>query len=309
MTAGSRRGARRRRADHRSGREHSGGGGPSCATPAPCRRAGHDRDRRAARAPEPRRRCPAVFSSRGLAFDGISKPEVVASGVALLTSDPGRGADGAPAFGTVSGSSAAAAVVAGGAAILASEAGPRRAGASRRLGRNGEAGERSSPARSRGSSSGRSGRSALDGRARPRERARVAGDRRLHGAKRLPARGCDRSLDRAARRARRRGTRGLTRPVHAAAASRAEGLRGCTHGLHPAGRACPEGRVRAPCSRGAPCESRERSRSGATSELVGPSGSRRRFNRRTRHPRSSSSARAGSPTCARSEILRSPTST
>jgi hypothetical protein len=62
---------------------------------------------------------PAAFSSRGLAFDGGPKPEVVAPGVALLTSHPGREADGRPAFGTVSGSSAAAAVAAGGAALLA----------------------------------------------------------------------------------------------------------------------------------------------------------------------------------------------
>ncbi|HEU6445114.1 MAG TPA: S8 family serine peptidase [Gaiellaceae bacterium] len=62
---------------------------------------------------------PASFSSRGLAFDGGPKPEVVAPGVALLTSLPGREADGSPAFGTVSGSSAAAAVAAGGAALLA----------------------------------------------------------------------------------------------------------------------------------------------------------------------------------------------
>ncbi|HET8652802.1 MAG TPA: S8 family serine peptidase [Gaiellaceae bacterium] len=61
----------------------------------------------------------AAFSSDGLAFDGGAKPELVAPGVALLTSHPGREADGRPAFGTVSGSSAAAAVVAGGAARLA----------------------------------------------------------------------------------------------------------------------------------------------------------------------------------------------
>jgi hypothetical protein len=61
----------------------------------------------------------AAFSSRGLAFDGGLKPELIAPGVALLTSHPGRAADGSPAFGTVSGSSAAAAVVAGAAALLA----------------------------------------------------------------------------------------------------------------------------------------------------------------------------------------------
>jgi subtilisin family serine protease len=62
---------------------------------------------------------PAAFSSRGLAFDGGLKPELTASGVGLLTSHPGRTADGLPAFGTVSGSSASAAVVGGGAALLA----------------------------------------------------------------------------------------------------------------------------------------------------------------------------------------------
>ena len=61
----------------------------------------------------------AAFSSHGLAFDGGLKPEVVAPGVALLTSHPGRAPDGAPAFGTVSGSSAAAAIVGGAAALLA----------------------------------------------------------------------------------------------------------------------------------------------------------------------------------------------
>ena len=61
----------------------------------------------------------AAFSSRGLAFDGGMKPEVVAPGVGLLTSHPGRGSDGQAAFGTVSGTSAAAAVVASGAALLA----------------------------------------------------------------------------------------------------------------------------------------------------------------------------------------------
>lgn len=61
----------------------------------------------------------APFSSSGLAFDGGMKPELLAPGVGLLTSHPGRTVDGLPAFGTVSGSSAAAAVVGGGAALLA----------------------------------------------------------------------------------------------------------------------------------------------------------------------------------------------
>jgi subtilisin family serine protease len=61
----------------------------------------------------------AAFSSRGLAFNGGLKPELVSPGIGLLTSHPGRASDGSPAIGTVSGSSAAAAVVAGAAALLA----------------------------------------------------------------------------------------------------------------------------------------------------------------------------------------------
>lgn len=61
----------------------------------------------------------AAFSSRGLAFGGALKPDLVASGVAVPTALPGRGADGEVQFGTVSGTSAAAAVVAGAAAVLA----------------------------------------------------------------------------------------------------------------------------------------------------------------------------------------------
>jgi hypothetical protein len=61
----------------------------------------------------------APFSSRGLAFDGRVKPEVAAPGVALTTSEPGANEDGTPRFGTVNGSSPAAAVVAGAAAVLA----------------------------------------------------------------------------------------------------------------------------------------------------------------------------------------------
>jgi hypothetical protein len=61
----------------------------------------------------------APFSSRGLAFDGRVKPDLVAPGVVVATSEPGTNDDGTPRFGTVNGSSAAAAVVAGGAAVLA----------------------------------------------------------------------------------------------------------------------------------------------------------------------------------------------
>jgi hypothetical protein len=61
----------------------------------------------------------ARFSSTGLAFDGRVKPELVAPGVGLATSEPGTNTDGSPRFGTVNGSSVAAAIVAGGAALLA----------------------------------------------------------------------------------------------------------------------------------------------------------------------------------------------
>jgi hypothetical protein len=61
----------------------------------------------------------ASFSSSGLAFDGRVKPDLVAPGVGLATSDPGANADGSPRFTTVNGSSAAAATVAGAAALLA----------------------------------------------------------------------------------------------------------------------------------------------------------------------------------------------
>jgi subtilisin family serine protease len=61
----------------------------------------------------------AAFSSRGLAFDGSLKPDLAAPGVSVPTSEPGRGDDGDVRFGTLSGTSAAAAVTAGVAAVLA----------------------------------------------------------------------------------------------------------------------------------------------------------------------------------------------
>jgi subtilisin family serine protease len=61
----------------------------------------------------------AQFSSSGLAFDGRVKPDVVAPGVALETSEPGANTDGSARYGTVNGTSVAAALVAGGAALLA----------------------------------------------------------------------------------------------------------------------------------------------------------------------------------------------
>jgi subtilisin family serine protease len=62
---------------------------------------------------------PAPFSSEGLSFGNGPKPELSAPGVGLATSDPGRDEDGAARYGTLSGSSAAAAVTAGAAALLA----------------------------------------------------------------------------------------------------------------------------------------------------------------------------------------------
>lgn len=61
----------------------------------------------------------AAFSSRGLVLDGSLKPDLAAPGVSVPTSEPGRGDDGDVRFGTLSGTSAAAAVTAGVAAILA----------------------------------------------------------------------------------------------------------------------------------------------------------------------------------------------
>jgi subtilisin family serine protease len=61
----------------------------------------------------------AAFSSRGLVLDGGLKPSLAASGVSVPTSEPGRGDDGEIRFGTLSGTSAAAAVTAGVAAVLA----------------------------------------------------------------------------------------------------------------------------------------------------------------------------------------------
>jgi len=52
-------------------------------------------------------------------LDGALKPSLAAPGVSVPTSEPGRGDDGDVRFGTISGTSAAAAVTAGVAAVLA----------------------------------------------------------------------------------------------------------------------------------------------------------------------------------------------
>ena len=61
----------------------------------------------------------APFSSRGLAFDGGVKPELVAPGVELATTDAGRNDDQTARYATISGSSAAAAIAGGTAALVA----------------------------------------------------------------------------------------------------------------------------------------------------------------------------------------------
>ena len=59
-----------------------------------------------------------LLVARARAGGGL-KPDLVAAGVAVPTSEPGRGDEGEVRFGTVSGTSAAAAVAAGAAAVLA----------------------------------------------------------------------------------------------------------------------------------------------------------------------------------------------
>jgi subtilisin family serine protease len=61
----------------------------------------------------------ADFSSRGLAYDGGLKPELAAPGVTIPTAEPGTNEDGSPRFGTVNGTSVAAAAIGGAAALLA----------------------------------------------------------------------------------------------------------------------------------------------------------------------------------------------
>src|SRR5262249_13654665 len=75
----------------------------------------------------------AGFSSRGPAVRGSVKPHVVAPGIALATGEPGSASDGSPLYGTISGTSGAAATVAGAAAVLAEMRPSLDAGALRSL--------------------------------------------------------------------------------------------------------------------------------------------------------------------------------
>ncbi len=61
----------------------------------------------------------AAFSSTGLAYDGRVKPDVVAPGVSVATTEPSASPDETSRYGTVNGTSAAAAAVAGAATVLA----------------------------------------------------------------------------------------------------------------------------------------------------------------------------------------------
>jgi subtilisin family serine protease len=72
----------------------------------------------ASAAPNGGRGVVASFSSQGLAFDSSVKPDIAAPGVATATSEPGTAADGSELYGTITGTSAAAAEVAGAAAQL-----------------------------------------------------------------------------------------------------------------------------------------------------------------------------------------------
>lgn len=60
----------------------------------------------------------APFSSGGMAFGGHVKPDVVAPGVGIATTDAGTDADGSARYATATGSSVSAALVAGSAAAL-----------------------------------------------------------------------------------------------------------------------------------------------------------------------------------------------
>jgi Subtilase family/Peptidase inhibitor I9 len=61
----------------------------------------------------------ADFSSSGLSYNGAVKPELAAPGVTIPTAEPGTNEDGTPRFGTVNGTSVAAAGIGGAAALLA----------------------------------------------------------------------------------------------------------------------------------------------------------------------------------------------
>jgi hypothetical protein len=73
----------------------------------------------------------ASFSSTGLAYDGRVKPDLIGPGVSIATAEPRVTRGGSTRYGTVNGSSAAAAAVAGAAAVLAQARPSLNAGALR----------------------------------------------------------------------------------------------------------------------------------------------------------------------------------
>ena len=186
--------------------------------------------RSARRAPPPRPQPVAVapFSSRGLAFDGRVKPDLVAPGVDLLTADPGANEDGTPRFAAVTGSSASAAITAGAAAVLA-QARPtarrrRPAPGAARLGapaRRRRRGRRQRPARSRRRRLCRAGRVTADARARPLGASRRHDPAHAHDREPVAA------LDQRVRRRRARG------PGRALAADRSRAAAGDGEALRP----------------------------------------------------------------------------
>ncbi len=170
----------------------------------------------------------ASFSSSGLAFDGRVKPDLVAPGVGLATSDPGANADGSPRFVTVNGSSAAAATVAGAAALLA-QARPSLGadalkgllvGTAHPLVADAITAQGCRQRRRRSRDRGRARSVAVDPRARPLDRRRLARQGVVHAHEPLDARGAhdDRRADagRGSRRCR----------LHRAAEPRAASARG-----------------------------------------------------------------------------------
>src|SRR5207248_465173 len=144
----------------------------------------------------------APFSSQGLSFDWRVRPDVLGPGVALMTSEPSVAEDGSSAYGTVTGSSAAAATVAGGAALLAQARPDLGANALRSLlaGYGRPLAERSSSARARRPACASRGRSRS---AATRRRSCAASScRRSASSRPTPHRRCCRSRPAASASAR-----------------------------------------------------------------------------------------------------------
>ena len=160
----------------------------------------------------------APFSSHGLAFGGGVKPELTAPGVELLTADVGRTDGRLPRYGTISGSSAAAALV-GGAAALVVQARPEL-----------DAAALKGRARRHGRTAARhAGRRAGGRTRRPRRRGcRRGGELAGHGRLRRCA---GTGLERAVRRVRIRNV--TTRRLRVSVAAEVEGIAGVSVTVKP----------------------------------------------------------------------------